>query len=67
MRAEPVEVWPEAADEQQSGLVDGLLVSLLVPREPVPVVVALELAQEIEQFRAEEGSLGHSRSSMRTT
>jgi hypothetical protein len=32
---------------------------LLVLGESVPVVVALELAQEIEQFWAEEGVIGH--------
>ena len=59
MRAEPVQMRPEAADEIQCRVADGLLISLLVLGEPLPVVVALELAQEIEQFWAEEGGVGH--------
>jgi hypothetical protein len=55
MGAEPVQVRPEAADELQRGVEDVLLVPGLVPGEPVAVVVALELAQEIEKPQAEEG------------
>jgi hypothetical protein len=48
MRAELVQMRPEAADEHQCRVANHLLVPRLVPGEPLPVVVALELAQEIE-------------------
>ena len=44
MRAELAQVRPEAADERQRRIADDLFISLLVLGEPVPVVVALELA-----------------------
>ena len=59
MRVELVQMRPEAADEQQCGVANDLLISLLVLGKPVPVVVALELAQEIEQLGAEERGVGH--------
>src|ERR1035437_4399333 len=41
MRAELVQMRPEAGDEHQCRVADDLFVSLLVPGEPVPAVVAL--------------------------
>ena len=67
MRAEAVQARPEVFDEQQCGVAYGLLIPLLVLGEPLPVVVALELAQEIEQVGAEEGGVGHRLSSRLTT
>ena len=59
MRAELVQVRPEAADEHQRRVPNDLFISLLVFGEPVPVVVALKLAQEIEEVRLEECGVGH--------
>src|SRR5215470_4313914 len=67
MRAEAVQVRPEVFDEQQCGVAYGLFIPLLVFGEPLPVVVPLELAQEIEQVGAEEGGVGHRLSSRLTT
>jgi len=51
-------VLPEAGYEQQRRVADDLFISSLVPGEPVPVIVALELAQEIEEVGPEEGGVG---------
>ena len=61
MRAELAQVRPEAADERQRRIANGLFISLLVPGEPVAVVVALELAQKLEEVGPEECVIGHQR------
>lgn len=49
----------EAADKQQSGIANDRFVAFLVLGEPLAVVVALKLSQELEELGAEEGSVGH--------
>jgi len=49
----------EAADEQEGGLDNDLLVPRLVLGEPFSVVVPPKLAQEIEQLRAEVCGVGN--------
>src|SRR5437660_4443111 len=61
MRAELAQVRPEAADERQRRIANDLFISLLVPGEPVAVVVALELAQKLEEVGPEECVIGHQR------
>ena len=57
--AELGEMGREAADEQQRGFEDDLVLSRLVLGEPFAIVVPPELPQEFEQLRAEEGGVGH--------
>ncbi len=52
---------PEIADELLRRMAQLLLVALLVGLEPLAVVVGLEVAQELEELRAEVGSGGHGR------
>ena len=47
----------EAADEQHGGFDRDLLISCLVLGEPIAVIVAFELAQELEQVGLEYGGI----------
>jgi len=58
MRAELVEMRPEAADEHQRRVTNHILIPRFVLGEPITVVVALELAQEIEQLREKKALSG---------
>ena len=57
--ADPGEMRREAADEQEGGLDNHLLVSHLVLGEPFAIVVPPKLAQELEQLRTEERTVTH--------
>src|SRR5207253_3645426 len=59
--AELAQVRLEAADERQRRIANDLFISLLVLGEPVTVVVALELAQKLEEVGPEECAIGHQR------
>jgi hypothetical protein len=52
-------VRDETVDEQQSGFNHQLVIPSLVLGEPLPIIVAFQLAQKLEQFWADYGRIRH--------
>jgi hypothetical protein len=59
MRAEASERSGEAANEPQCGFDHDLLIKFFVLGEPLAVIVASQLTQEVEQLRTEHRVFGH--------